>query len=74
MAETTASVEVLRIPSLAPWYDRDTFLRTDPSAYPTTGTSIEMEKVPSSVSLLNRIALLWKSQRVGSVEEMSDAC
>src|SRR4029077_116215 len=40
VAETTATVKVLWIPSLAPWDDRDAFLRTYPRAYPTTSTSI----------------------------------
>jgi len=68
VTEATASVEVLWVPSLAPRHDRDTFLRTDPRAYPTTGTAIEVEQMASPVSLLNRISLLGKPQRVGSVE------
>ncbi len=74
MAEAAAAIEVLWIPSLAPRYDRDAFLRTDPRANPTPSASIEVEEVPSSVALFNRVSLLWKSQGIRSVKEMTDTC
>src|SRR5438309_1219626 len=57
---------------LASRHDRDTFLRTDPSADPATSTPIQVKQMPSPVPLLNRISLLRKPQRVRSMEEMTN--
>ena len=74
MTETASAIEILRVPSLATRHYRDTLLGTDPRANPATGTAIEVEQMSSPVSLLNRISLLGKPQRVGSMEEMTDTC
>src|SRR5207245_6327701 len=74
VAETAAAVKVLRIPPLASRHNRDAFLRADPGTYTTACTSIKMEQMPPPVSLLNCISLLRKSQRVRSMEEMTDTC
>ena len=61
VAEAASSVEVLRIPSLPPWYDRYAFLWADPGAYSTSGASIQMEQMPSPVAFLDYKSLFWKS-------------
>ena len=74
VAETTTAVEILWIPSLTPRHDRDTFLRTDPSADPATSAPIKMKQMSSPVPLLHRISLLRKPQRVRSMKEMTNPC
>ena len=74
VAEATTSVEVFWEPSVSTLDYCDTFLGAYPRAYSAAGAPVEVEEVSSSESFLNRVSLLWKFQRVGFVEEVSQAC